>query len=159
MLKLLNYTGKLKNYAVVKDGENILLTTEKGRQLAKRSFIDFVEQLSYKYRTIVVSHAAAHPNFSPSNILRKDGKRRKIPLDKNVYNSPFIIDTSFEMEVKQLLKPIDIPYVSQSAKVCPNNLCTPLTTDGKPKYKDTSHMRPFYVLEYMDILDAYILLN
>jgi len=155
--KLLNYSGKL-NYAVVKDGETILLNTEKGRQLAKRSFIDFVDQLNKKYQTIVVSHAAAHPNFSPSNILRKDGKRG-IPLGTKVYNSPFIIDTSFEMEVKQWLKPIGVPYVSQSAKVCPDNLCTPLTTDGKPKYKDVSHMRPFYVIEYMDILDAYILLN
>ena len=61
--------------------------------------------------------------------------------------------------MKGWLEPLNVQYVSQSEKICPKGICTPLTDDGKPKYKDDAHMRPFFVKEYVDMLDSYMLLS
>ena len=60
--------------------------------------------------------------------------------------------------MKADIEALGITFVSQSQKVCPEGICYPLTDSGHPKYKDSSHMRPFFVIEYMDILDEFILI-
>ena len=141
------------------DGTKVLVSSEIGRKKAFDSFYKFVEDLSKKYKVVVMSHAASDVRFSPKSILKSLDKGRSIPFGVNSNDAPFRIDRKLEVEMSDLLKPLGVDFVSQSEKVCPNGLCYPLTKDGKPKYKDNSHMRPFFVREYMDILDPYVLLS
>ncbi|MEG2631571.1 MAG: hypothetical protein RSB42_11930, partial [Comamonas sp.] len=47
-----------------------------------------------------------------------------------------------------ILKPADL--------VCPQGSCAPLDASGRPIYKDSHHMRAFFIREKMDILDPVI---
>ena len=141
------------------DGTKVLVSSEIGKKKAFDSFYKFVEDLSKKYKVVVMSHAPGHPRFSPKSILKSLDKGRSIPIGVNSNDFPFSIDRKLEVEMSDLLKSLDVDFVSQSEKVCPNGVCYPLTKDGRPKYKDNSHMRPFFVREYMDILDPYVLLS
>ncbi|MNW03737.1 hypothetical protein D3C71_1997180 [compost metagenome] len=46
--------------------------------------------------------------------------------------------------------------LSQADLVCPREICTPLDDSGRPIYKDSHHMRAFYIKEKMGILDPII---
>lgn len=138
-------------------GRKILVSSEEGRELAISAFVGYVRRLSAIYEVVVVSPAAASPMFAPSSILTAvSGKYRSIPLKSDIRPSPFSVDTSFEVEMSVWLKSLEVTFVSQSERVCPGGVCFPLTDDGRPKYKDSSHMRPFFVREHMDILDPFI---
>ncbi len=141
------------------EGSKILISSEIGRRKAFNSFYKFVEDLSKKYKVVVMSHAAADSKFSPISILKTSDKKRSVPLTNAVNKSPFAIDRTLEAEMNDLLDPLKVVFVSQLEKVCPNGMCYPLTDDGKPKYKDGSHMRPFFVKEYMDVLDPFVLIS
>jgi peptidoglycan/LPS O-acetylase OafA/YrhL len=156
-----SYFNYNKNsFFVEKSGERLSLASEQGRHKAYAAFFKFVERLAKVYKVVVMSHSAASSRFSPDKMLANvDGDRRTIPISNIINNEPFAIDNKLEIEMEGWLEPLNVPYVSQSKKVCPNGICIPLTEDGKPKYKDSSHMRPFFVKEYMDILDPYILLS
>jgi len=153
------FNGNNASIYVEDNGDRIKISSKQGRQKAITAFYDFVEKLSKKYKVIVLSHAATSKNFAPINILGTDDNRRSIPLGSNINNKPFPIDNNFEIEMKGWLEPLNVQYVSQSEKICPKGICTPLTDDGKPKYKDDAHMRPFFVKEYVDMLDSYMLLS
>ena len=153
------YFNSSKSIFKDSDGTKILISSEVGRAKAFNSFYSFVEELSQKYKVVVLSHAAASGKFSPTNILNGTHKGRSVPLVKDINDAPFEIDRKLEAEMIDLLASLSVVFVSQSEKVCPNGLCYPLTEDGKAKYKDGSHMRPFFVKEYMDVLDPYVLLS
>jgi len=130
--------------------------------------------LAEKYKVVVVSHAAKSKKFDPSYILNaKTGDEfkstvnllsgRSVPISAYLTNDPFAVDEliqfDLEAEMREFLKPLDVVFVSQSEKVCPGAVCFPTTKDGKPKYKDNSHMRPFFVEKYIDSLDPYVRLS
>lgn len=152
------YFKSSKSIFIDADEKKHLISSETGRNNAFDSFYNFVEELSKKYKVVVMSHAAADRKFSPSSILESSNKRRRIPVGEDLNDAPFSIDRKLESEMSASLKILNVDFISQSETVCPNSLCYPLTEDGKPKYKDSSHMRPFFVKEYMDLLDPYILL-
>ena len=62
-------------------------------------------------------------------------------------------------KMKGRLSELNVNVIDQAALICPNGICHPLNEEGKPIYKDSDHMRPFFVKEYMDVLDPYILLS
>jgi hypothetical protein len=111
-----------------------------------------------KYEVVVVSPTVASSIFDPSNMLMTN-KRRSIPLSSSLMNQPFVYDNRLEVEMATWLAPLNLALVNQAEKICPAGVCLPLTADGRPKYKDSTHLRPFYVIEFMDILDEHILLH
>lgn len=140
------------------DGSRLSLATEKGRNSAIESFYGLVKQLSMKYKVVVVSPTVASSNFDPSNMMMTN-KRRSIPLSSSLINRPFVYDNRLEVEMATWLTPLSVTLVNQAENICPAGVCLPLTADGRPKYKDSTHLRPFYVIEFMDILDEHILLH
>lgn len=145
------------------DGNKIMVSSEIERKKVLNAFYEFVESLSEKYKVVVMSHAAGHPNFSPDFILRTNSSRRKVPISitaADINADPFVIKKNeLTMKIELLLKPLNVVFISQFKAVCPNYVCTPLTEDGRTKFKDSTHMRPFFVREYIDILDPYLLLS
>ena len=126
---------------------------------------------------VVVSQAPKSVKFHPNHILAIKTERewepslkllngRSIPLaplTARLIDDPFsvheLMQFEIEAEIKKLLNPLEVVFVSQSEKICPGGVCLALTEDGQPKFKDTSHMRPFFVKKYMDLLDPYVLLS
>jgi peptidoglycan/LPS O-acetylase OafA/YrhL len=142
------------------DGSKISLSSEDGRRKSIDAFYHFLNNLTYSYKVVIVGQAPYGKQFSPSHILSNgEKKRRSIPLRLNLNVEPFMFDNSLESEMKTWFSSTDVTYVSQSDKICPNNVCVPLTIEGKPKFKDKYHLRPFFVKEYMDVLDPYVLLS
>ncbi len=142
------------------DGGKISLSSEYGRRKSIDAFINFLKNLTYSYKVVIVGQAPYGEQFSPSHILSNSKKkRRSIPLSSNLNVESFVFDNSLESEMKNWFSSTDITYVSLSDKICPNNVCVPLTIEGKPKFKDRYHLRPFFVKEYMDVLDPYVLLS
>lgn len=157
-----SYDSSLNNkesFFLENTGERLSLASELGRSKAVFSFYKFVERLSKGYKVVVMSHAPASSKFSSSNMLGSGDGNRKIPLKASINNEQFSVDNNLEIEMESWIEPLNVTYVSQSKKVCPNGLCLPLTDDGRPKDKDGSHMRLSFVKEYMDVLDPYILLS
>ena len=154
-----NYEEAEGSFFIKKNGDTVNLNNEDARKKSIESFIEFVKELSRSYEVIVVSNAASASEFSPTNILGLYKNRRSIPLSVVINNDAFKLDSELETLMDTWFKAIDITFINQSKKVCPNKICLPLTKDGRPKYKDSSHMRPFYVIEHMDILDQFILLD
>ena len=140
------------------EGHEISTSSEIGKKKTLDKFSKFIENLQDDYKVVVISQAVNSPNFDPNNILRSPNEGRSFPLTASLNTEPFRIDDKLEIEIQDLLRPLGVDFVSQSKKVCPNGICFPLTDEGKPKYKDTYHMRPFFAKEYMDILDPYVLL-
>ncbi len=127
-----------------------------GRAKSMKGFLQFIKKLNEKYKVVVMSHTPASEKFSPESFLFNN-KRRPLLLNSEISNSPFVIHDSLEGEMKNSIESLGIPFVSQFAKICPNSICLPLTDDGLPKYKDGSHLRPFFVIDQMDIFDKYML--
>jgi peptidoglycan/LPS O-acetylase OafA/YrhL len=149
---------KNKNYFYVEeDGSHISLTTEKARKKSIDYFYTFIEQLSKTYEVVVMYQPPSSKKFSPENMISKSGKGRSIPLSIEIKDTKFSIDNKHEKEMEKLLEPLGVKFISQIEKICPNNECSPLTVTGKPKFMDNHHMRPFFVISKMNILDEYIL--
>lgn len=127
-----------------------------GRAKSMKGFLQFIKKLNEKYKVVVMSHTPASQKFSPESFLFNN-KPRPLPLNADIGNPSFVINDSLEGEMKNSIESLGIPFVSQFAKICPNSICLPLTDDGLPKYKDGSHLRPFFVIEQMDIFDKYML--
>jgi peptidoglycan/LPS O-acetylase OafA/YrhL len=127
-----------------------------GRAKSMNGFLKFIKNLNKKYKVVVMSHTPGSHKFRPENFLFND-KRRPFPVEADIVNSPILMNDDLEEEMRNSIEFLGIPFVSQFAKICPNSICLPLTDDGLPKYKDGSHLRPFFVIDQMDIFDKYIL--
>ena len=151
-----------KNYYFKANDEIHNLSSEFGLSKAKNSFYDFVKRLSEKYEVIVLTDVPNDIRFHPNNILRASvNGKRQLPLSDQIISNPF----DQNKDQIKLAKELDIflsdfsIVVHQHEILCPNGICNPINSQGWPIYKDGDHMRPFFVKEFMDVLDQYILLS
>lgn len=147
-------------YYYADGGARYHMDSEYAIQSAKKSLYAYIKGLSNLYRVVVVMDNPSDPRFEPSHILaNSDSGVRPFPLDVKVYRPKFPQDADqlkLELEMSHALGDY-ATVVRPSLKICPNAVCEALTVDGHPKYKDGDHIRPFYVKEYIDILDSYFL--
>jgi len=102
----------------------------------------------------------AGEKFSPNYLVNDSNEKRPIPISGKILANPFDQDhlqVALEKEMVEIFSTSKVETVSQSDHICPDGICMALSSDGKPIYKDSSHMRPWFVIEKMDVLDFYIL--
>ena len=46
-----------------------------------------------------------------------------------------------------------VPVIDPLDVICPAAVCPSVAADGRPLYKDASHLRPFYVREHASFID------
>jgi peptidoglycan/LPS O-acetylase OafA/YrhL len=143
------------------DGDRKLpLSGPEGLRAAKESFYRFVGELAERYRVVVLMDVPKDVRFAPSHMLSTlDGGRRPIPLQGTPVSVPFDQDPrqiDLETELASGLADTGATVIRQSPVICPSGVCDPLSGDGRPKYKDADHMRPYFVREHMDLIDAFI---
>lgn len=159
------YLGKQHNkeskYFFIEDDLIVPLYTEDGLKLATESFYEFVSTLSAKYQVVVLLDIPVDKKFNPNTLLDSNSGRRPIPLEIN-NNSFYFTQADYQIQLankmKERLSKLNVVVVEQAELICPNSLCRAVNEKGMPIYKDNGHMRPFFVIERMDVLDSYVLL-
>lgn len=163
-----SYLGKLHTkgtnyeYYFREDGLTYPFYEEDGLRLATESFYAFVSKLTNKYQVVVLLDIPTGKRFDPNTLLKADGGRRTIPIRIDESRLSFAqaeYQIHFANKMKERLSELNVNVIDQAALICPNGICRSLNEEGKPIYKDGSHMRPFFVKEYMDVLDPYVLLT
>jgi len=152
--------GAKYTYYFNDDKQTVPLTSLDGIARARQSFYDFANKLSEKYRLIVLLDLPAGEKFSPNYLVNDSNEKRPIPISGKILANPFDQDhlqVALEKEMVEIFSTSKVETVSQSDHICPDGICMALSSDGKPIYKDSSHMRPWFVIEKMDVLDFYIL--
>jgi len=138
------------------------LLREDGVYKAKQAFYDFVKKLSLEYDVVVLMDNPNDIRFHPKNIIGFNiDESRPIPLSSaKIEGIPF---TQNEQQIRlgdELIASLQdfAIVVNQQDKICPNGICHPTDKYGRHIYRDSNHMRPFFVKEQMDVLDPYLLL-
>lgn len=152
--------GKYDYY--YKDGDNaVSLSSAEGIALAKKSFYNFAKELADRYRVIVLLDIPSGQDFSPQAMLNATNKKRPLLMtDMKTYSSPFErydLQIQLEDEMTQVFSASEVITIRQSELICPNGLCRALSGDGRPIYKDSGHMRPWFVTEVMDVIDGVLM--
>ena len=137
------------------------LSGREGLERAKASLYHYVKGLAEKHEVIVLLDNPSDKRFDPGLIIESERSgRRNIPLDTTISVNPFYQDESqvrLATEMRTGLENAGATVVSQSPVLCPDGLCDALTENGLPKYKDSNHIRPFFVIERMNVLDEFLL--
>ena len=90
--------------------------------------------------------------------MEESDTKRSVPLSRVVNNLQFRqaeFQIKLATEMTENFKERGVAIVDQASVICPKNLCSALDVQGRPIYKDTQHMRPFFVKQEMDVLDQY----
>ncbi len=129
-----------------------------GQILAKKSMYDFTSELAKKYQIAVLLDIPSDLRFHPNASVEESDNKRAVPLSRVVNNLQFRqaeFQIKLATEMTDNFKEIGVAIVDQASVICPKNLCSALDVQGRPIYKDTQHMRPFFVKQEMDVLDQY----
>jgi len=163
-----SYLGKLHSkgtnyeYYFREDGITYPFYEEDGLSLATESFYAFVSKLTNKYQVVVLLDIPTDSKFHPNALLKVDAGRRAIPIRIDESSLSFAqaeYQVNLANKMKNRLSELNVNVIDQATLICPNGICHSLNEEGKPIYKDSEHMRAFFVKEYMDVLDPYILLS
>ena len=157
---------KLKNtpdsdiYSYVKDGRRENFLNGAGKDLALQEFEVFLKDLSKITKVYLVLDNPISPHQDPATWV--EGDRLSPTLRANSVTPGLEIPPEqFALRDKlvriagrsgvEIIDPFSILCISEK------QLCFRTTTDGKPIYKDSNHLRPFFVREHVDYLDRALL--
>lgn len=133
-----------------------------GKNAALQELVDFTQEIVAKgYQVYVLMDNPRDDRFDPANLIKSENGGRPLFLtsSKENYASSFPADkkqAGLESDMKMRLANTGAVILSQADLVCPREICTPLDDSGRPIYKDSHHMRAFYIKEKMGILDPII---
>jgi len=130
----------------------------RGVEFSINILIDFVKELSLKYDVTVLLDHPIDRMFNPYEVIYSNN-RRIYPLGNMKVPDKFIYDERqqrIEKIMFSMLRNNGIEVRTQSDIVCPEKTCSMILPDGRPIYMDTGHMRPFYVIDKMDVIDKEI---
>lgn len=149
-----------------KNGNNVTrFRAKEGKLLALESFREFLVGLNQKYKTYVLLDNPLDVRFSPMSLLGTKGNRLDMLFSPSTkYQKKWggnsfdrdMNEVALDNELKILTSSVGTSYIEQSYLICPDNICRPIDGIGRPIYKDVNHMRPFYILEKMNVLDNLI---
>jgi peptidoglycan/LPS O-acetylase OafA/YrhL len=131
-----------------------------GKDAAIEEFAAFAKTIVAKgYRLYVVMDTPFDERFDPAKAVQAEGGGRPLLLTAKIkrYSPSFAIDpkqVALEQNLKTRLAGTGATVLDTADIICPNNVCSPLDKSGRPIYRDSNHMRPFFVTEKINILDA-----
>ncbi len=87
--------------------------------------------------------------FSDFDITDNISKQKTFPVGKR--------QLQFNKEMAEVVSAHNAFAVDPMGTICPKNICSAVDKSGKYIYKDTNHLRPFFVEENIEFLDQFIL--
>ncbi len=154
-----NVEGKRNQYYITDSEKSFSLSETIGIEKAKESFYTFLNELSKKYKVVVLLDLPFSKGFSPDSVLNEYKGNRRIPISSDLRVADFEQEREqieLDKEMTYRLSTLDIDVVNQSEKICPNGICSAMNSNDQIKYKDSSHMRPWFVIKEMNLLDEYL---
>ena len=150
--KKINSTDKGLNY-YFKDGEmREPFRHGSGSDMAIAELEQFLRLLSRKYEVYLLLDNPFGEQYNPRNLIGN----RFIFKDEQHLKEMVKVDAE-QVELNERLKKIaqqaGVNVIDQLAALCPKGQCLRLTSDKKPIYKDSHHLRPFFVKEQGSYLE------
>jgi peptidoglycan/LPS O-acetylase OafA/YrhL len=145
------------DYYYLRDGKKVYFREGGGVGLALQSLESMLKQLAQTKKVYLLVDSPMSTAFSPQSHI--GGSRLGTMWFKTGPTAPL-----FDHE-QRLLREAFIEIAARAGAtvidpiptLCPNNVCLTLTDDGKPRYKDKSHLRPFFVREFADFIDEAVI--
>jgi hypothetical protein len=124
------------------------------------SLEQMLREFSASHRTTVLLNGPMGPEFDPTTMytgsrlttVRPKDHAEAIPIEAVMRKQGPVRDV-----LKSIATRSGADVIDALAFLCPTGKCMVATADGRPLYKDSDHMRPFYVLERADFIDRTIL--
>jgi peptidoglycan/LPS O-acetylase OafA/YrhL len=141
------------DYYYLRDGEKVYFREDGGVGLALAALETMLRQLVRTKKVYLMIDSPMSTAFSPQSHIggSRLGKMWfKTGPTASVFDSEqqLLRETLTELAARAGAMLIDpIPTL------CPDGVCRVLTNDGRPLYKDQSHLRPFFVREFATYID------
>jgi peptidoglycan/LPS O-acetylase OafA/YrhL len=155
------------DYYYEKDGVSHRFS-EGGDTYAMQGLREFMNELSKTAEVYLLLDNPQNDRFNPRRMLPENYNKRwdtllfkSETLPRNAINSEEFsiaqnqLDLAAKME--QLTKGSSVKTLDPTSEVCPQNKCRSLDGSGRPIYKDTHHLRPFFVRANVGVLDKVFL--
>lgn len=131
-----------------------------GKNAAIHELADFSKEIVARgYLLYVILDNPKDERFDPAKIIQSanGGRPAWLTASHESRSSSFPLsprEVALEHDLKARLMDTGAVILEQANIVCPQDICSPVDATGRPIYKDSDHMRPFFVREKMHILDG-----
>jgi hypothetical protein len=156
--KIINSTDKGLNY-YFKDGEKReSFRRGSGSDMAIAELEQFLKFLSQKHEVYLLLDNPFGEPYNPRNLI---GNRLVFKGEQHLKEMIQVEDAQAELNerLKKIAQQAGVNVIDQLAALCPEKQCLRLTTDKKPIYKDSHHLRPFFVKEQGSYLEQQLLMK
>ncbi|MDK2123291.1 acyltransferase family protein [Parachitinimonas caeni] len=153
--------GDHYRYYFKKDKDREEFRGGQGRDKALGSFKQFIRDLRHRYTVYVLLDNPADKRFDPLGMLGQAHWRRSqtftLHPQTRDFRQQFPAQTEQEalnQEIRMLAEAAGATVLDPAQQVCPAGQCSVLDEQGRPLYKDSNHLRPYFVREKMDFMDS-----
>jgi peptidoglycan/LPS O-acetylase OafA/YrhL len=144
-------------------GKKYATNTQEGRKLSLERLADFLNKLPVKIKVIVIGDNPVSEYFNHQVIIQHSlrGESSFFKSKYPAFQSKEILLPSWQVSLNnELYEEVGAiaKFVNLISIMCPDKRCEALDKNGNPIYKDSNHIRPFYVKEHLfnPIFDALV---
>lgn len=150
--KEIKSTDKGFNYYIVDHGRRVPFRGGAGAEIAFAEFEKFLKELSLKHEVYLLLDNPFGEAYNPRNLI---GNRLNFKEEQHLKEEIQIDSEQFKLneKLKIIAKNSGVNIIDQLSTLCPAGQCMRLTKDKKPLYKDSHHLRPFFVKDYADYFE------
>lgn len=145
-----------QRYYITDSNKKHYLRDGDGSELALLKLEEFLHQVHKNKRVVLLLDNPFDEHFNPKFYF--DGERLKgIQLKPSIDLVP-MNQNQIKLKEKfiEIAKRQHVEFVDTSALNCSNNMCKVFSADGRPIYKDASHIRPYYVKENAAFIESLV---
>lgn len=141
------------SYYTVNHGKKELFCHGRGIDMALSNLEELIKNISGSKKVYLLLDNPMSEDFNPGSFFT--GNRLGSIQIKDVTRNIAIDEAQLQLREKliALANRAGAEIIDPTTKLCKGNICSRLTKDGKPIYKDNDHLRPFYVRENSDYID------
>lgn len=149
------------SYKMIYNNHTYTLGNQLFNQVALTRLVGVTDELSKKYKVFIILDNPKDERFDPNflggfihvnrfNLLTSHRQTATLNQD---YSFPLSSQNqSISMMMQKAFAGKAVTIIDPRDQVCPDNICKPFNAHGKPIYKDSNHMRPYYVRENVAML-------
>lgn len=137
-----------------KNSDNLLSPGAKGYQKAIHELGSWISKLSKEKKVYFISNVPLGPEFDPRQMINRKLPSPEIVIKTNKFELQRFIDKNSVIleDLKMISGMAGAKYLDPIPYLCENSQCPVVTADMKPVYKDSGHIRPFFIIEKGEFL-------
>jgi len=156
--KKINSTDKGLNYYFNEGQVRHPFRGGAGADMAIAELEQFLKLLSKGHEVYLLLDNPFGESYNPRNLI---GNRLDFKGDQHLKEEIQLDPEQVELNerLKKIAQQARVNVIDQQAALCPQGQCLRLTKDKKPIYKDSHHLRPFFVKEQASYLEQQLLIK